>query len=109
MKKSIEKAEILLEALPFIRKFFGKTIVVKYGGNAMVSEELKEDFARDIVLMKYVGINPVIVHGGGPQIGETLDALGIKSQFFIGIAENAVAFAHRKNSDIGGHFLAAEA
>ena len=84
MKKSIEKAEILLEALPFIRKFYGKTIVLKYGGNAMVSEELKEDFARDIVLMKYVGINPVIVHGGGPQIGETLDALGIKSEFFQG-------------------------
>jgi len=84
MKKSIEKAEILLEALPFIRKLFGKTIVVKYGGNAMVSEELKEDFARDIVLMKYVGINPVIIHGGGPQIGETLDALGIKSEFFQG-------------------------
>ena len=84
MKRSIEKAEILLEALPFIRKFFGKTIVVKYGGNAMVSEDLKEDFARDIVLMKYVGINPVIVHGGGPQIGETLDALGIKSEFFEG-------------------------
>ncbi len=84
MKKSIEKAEILLEALPYIRNFFGKTIVVKYGGNAMVSEDLKEDFARDIVLMKYVGINPVIVHGGGPQIGETLDALGIKSKFFQG-------------------------
>ncbi len=84
MKKSIEKAEILLEALPFIRQFFDKTIVVKYGGNAMVSEDLKEDFARDIVLMKYVGINPVIVHGGGPQIGETLDALGIKSKFFEG-------------------------
>ena len=84
MKKSIEKAEILLEALPYIRNFFGKTIVVKYGGNAMVSEKLKEDFARDIVLMKYVGINPVIVHGGGPQIGETLDALGIKSEFFQG-------------------------
>jgi len=84
MNKSIEKAEILLEALPYIRKFFGKTIVVKYGGNAMVSEELKEDFARDIVLMKYVGINPVIVHGGGPQIGETLNALGIQSEFFEG-------------------------
>lgn len=84
MKKSIEKAEVLLEALPFIRKFFGKTIVVKYGGNAMVTEDLKEDFARDIVLMKYVGINPVIIHGGGPQIGKTLDALGIKSEFFEG-------------------------
>ncbi len=84
MKKSIEKAEILLEALPFIKQFFDKTIVVKYGGNAMVSEELKEDFARDIVLMKYVGINPIIVHGGGPQIGETLEALGIKSKFFEG-------------------------
>ena len=84
MKKLIEKAEILLEALPFIKKFYGKTFVIKYGGNAMVSEDLKNNFALDIVMMKYIGINPVIVHGGGPQIDKTLKALGIKSQFFEG-------------------------
>ncbi len=84
MKKGLEKAEVLLEALPFIKSFYGKTIVVKYGGAAMVSEELKTNFALDIVMMKYVGINPVIVHGGGPQINKTLDALGIKSQFIDG-------------------------
>ncbi len=84
MKKSIQKAEILLEALPFIKLFYDKTIVIKYGGNAMVSKDLKENFALDIVLMKYVGINPVIVHGGGPQIGDTLDALGIPSHFVGG-------------------------
>jgi acetylglutamate kinase len=84
VKKSIQKAEILLEALPFIKFFYGKTIVVKYGGNAMASDDLKEDFALDIVLMKYVGINLVVVHGGGPQIGKTLAALGIKSEFFQG-------------------------
>jgi acetylglutamate kinase len=84
VKKSIQKAEILMEALPFIKYFYGKTIVVKYGGNAMVSDELKKNFSRDIVLMKYVGINPVVVHGGGPQIGKTLAALGIKSEFVQG-------------------------
>ena len=84
MKKLIQKAEILLEALPFIKKFYGKTFVIKYGGNAMVSEDLKNNFALDIVMMKYIGINPVIVHGGGPQIDKTLKALGIKSQFFEG-------------------------
>jgi len=84
VKKLIQKAEILLEALPFIKKFYGKTFVIKYGGNAMVSEGLKSNFALDIVMMKYIGINPVIVHGGGPQIDKTLKALGIKSQFFEG-------------------------
>ena len=84
MKKLIQKAEILLEALPFFKKFYGKTFVIKYGGNAMVSENLKNNFALDIVMMKYIGINPVIVHGGGPQIDKTLKALGIKSQFFEG-------------------------
>ena len=84
MKKRIQKAETLLEALPFIKAFYGKTIVIKYGGNAMVSEHLKESFALDIVMLKYTGINPVIVHGGGPQIGKTLDALGIPSQFVDG-------------------------
>ena len=84
MKKLIQKAEILLEALPFIKNFYGKTFVIKYGGNAMVSETLKDNFALDIVMMKYIGINPVIIHGGGPQIDKTLKALGIKSQFFEG-------------------------
>ena len=84
MEKLIEKAEILLESLPYIKKFFGKNIVIKYGGNAMVSEELKESFALDIVMMKYVGIEPVVVHGGGPQIGQTLEALGIESTFIDG-------------------------
>ena len=85
MKKSIQKAEILLEALPYIKEFYDKTIVIKYGGNAMVSEQLKDNFALDIVLMKYIGINPVIVHGGGPQIGKTLKALGIQSKFVDGL------------------------
>jgi acetylglutamate kinase len=84
MKKRIQKAETLLEALPFIKNFYGKTVVIKYGGNAMSSEQLKEGFAQDIVMMKYTGINPVVVHGGGPQIGKTLDALGIPSQFIDG-------------------------
>ncbi|PIQ99205.1 MAG: acetylglutamate kinase [Nitrospinae bacterium CG11_big_fil_rev_8_21_14_0_20_45_15] len=84
MKKGLEKAEVLLEALPFIKSFFGKTIVIKYGGAAMVSEELKTNFALDVVMLKYVGINPVIVHGGGPQISKTLEALGIKSKFIDG-------------------------
>ena len=84
MKKRIQKAETLLEALPFIKNFYGKTVVIKYGGSAMSSDQLKEGFAQDIVMMKYTGINPVIVHGGGPQIGKTLDALGIPSQFIDG-------------------------
>ena len=84
MKKRIQKAETLLEALPFIKNFYGKTVVIKYGGNAMSSEQLKEGFAQDIVMMKYTGINPLIVHGGGPQIGKTLDALGIQSHFVDG-------------------------
>jgi len=84
VKKLIQKAENLLEALPFIRNFYGKTFVIKYGGNAMVSEDLKDKFALDIVMMKYIGVNPVIVHGGGPQIDKTLKALGIKSKFFEG-------------------------
>ncbi|MBL4664730.1 MAG: acetylglutamate kinase, partial [Nitrospinaceae bacterium] len=78
MKELIQKAENLLEALPFIKNFYGKTFVIKYGGNAMVSEDLKDNFALDIVMMKYIGVNPVIVHGGGPQIDKTLKALGIK-------------------------------
>jgi len=85
VQKNIEKVRTLFESLPYIRKFFNKTIVIKYGGHAMVDDELKKDFARDIVLMKYVGINPVIVHGGGPQIGGLLAKLGKESRFVKGI------------------------
>ena len=73
-------AHVLSEALPYIRRFRGKTIVIKYGGNAMVDETLKSGFARDIVLMKLVGINPVVVHGGGPQIGKLLKRIGKQSR-----------------------------
>jgi acetylglutamate kinase len=85
MEKLIEKVSTLLEALPYIREFYGKTVVIKYGGNAMVNEELKEAFAQDIVLLKYVGINPVIIHGGGPQIGELLKELNIETKFVGGM------------------------
>ncbi len=78
-------AQVLTEALPYIRRFQGKTIVVKFGGNAMVDQALKESFARDIVLMKLVGFNPVVVHGGGPQIGQVLERIGKKSQFVGGM------------------------
>lgn len=80
-----ERAEILLEALPYIRRFYNKTIVVKYGGHAMVDDELKKLFAMDIVMMKYIGINPVVVHGGGPQIGAVLKKLGKESRFIQGM------------------------
>jgi len=78
-------AQVIARALPYIQRFAGKTVVVKYGGNAMVDERLKESFARDIVLMKAVGINPVVVHGGGPQIGDLLERLSIKSEFVDGM------------------------
>ena len=78
-------AKVLTEALPYIQKFTDKTVVVKYGGNAMVDEHLKQSFARDIVLMKLVGINPIVVHGGGPQIGSVLEKLSIKSEFVNGL------------------------
>lgn len=74
-----------MEALPYIRRFYGKTIVVKYGGSGMVTDDLKESFARDITLLKYIGMNPVIVHGGGPQIGQVLKKMGIESRFHEGI------------------------
>lgn len=82
---AVHVAEVLSEALPYIRRFVGKTLVIKYGGNAMESEELKTGFARDIVLMKAVGINPVVVHGGGPQIADLLKRLNIKSEFISGM------------------------
>ena len=80
-----ETARVLVEALPYIQRFHGKTIVVKYGGNAMVDEDLKRAFARDIVLMKLVGMNPIVVHGGGPQIGALLEQLNIPTRFVNGM------------------------
>ncbi|MBZ4201352.1 MAG: acetylglutamate kinase [Methylotenera sp.] len=80
-----KKARILAEALPYIKRFFDKTIVIKYGGNAMTDEHLKECFAQDVVLLKLVGMNPVVVHGGGPQINEMLDKLGKKGEFIQGM------------------------
>jgi acetylglutamate kinase len=85
IKTSMERADILVEALPYIRRFFNKTVVIKYGGHAMVDEELKNNFARDLVLMKYIGINAVVVHGGGPQIGSLLKKLGKESKFVQGM------------------------
>jgi acetylglutamate kinase len=78
-------AQVLSEALPYIQRYIGKTIVVKYGGNAMIDEDLKQSFARDIVMMKLIGMNPVVVHGGGPQIGDLLSRLNIESHFVNGM------------------------
>ncbi len=83
--KPAQKAQILAEALPYIKRFFDKTIVIKYGGNAMTDEHLKQCFAQDVVLLKLVGMNPVVVHGGGPQINEMLDKLGKKGVFIQGM------------------------
>jgi len=80
-----DKAEILAQALPYIRKYHGKTLVIKYGGNAMTDPELQADFAEDVVLLKLVGMNPVVVHGGGPQIETALNRLGKKGQFIQGM------------------------
>ena len=79
------RAEVLIESLPYIREFYQKTFVIKYGGHAMVDEELKQNFALDVVLLKYIGLNPIVVHGGGPQIGEVLKKMGIKSRFVSGM------------------------
>ncbi len=84
MEKLIEKAKTLIEAMPYIQTFRGKTFVIKYGGNAMIDEGLKLGFAQDVVLMRYIGINPVIVHGGGPQIGKTMERMGKKPAFVSG-------------------------
>jgi acetylglutamate kinase len=85
MQELIKKANILMESLPYIKRFADKTIVIKYGGNAMVEEHLKESFAKDIILMKYIGINPVVVHGGGPQIGSVMEKMGLESRFVRGM------------------------
>jgi acetylglutamate kinase len=84
MEKLIEKARTLIEALPYIQTFRGKTFVIKYGGNAMIDESLKQGFALDVVLLRYIGINPVIVHGGGPQIGKIMERMGKKPSFVSG-------------------------
>lgn len=84
-KEYLEKAQTLAEALPYMREFAGETFVIKFGGSAMGNQELAESFARDIVLLKQVGVNPVVVHGGGPQIGAMLEKLKIKSQFVDGL------------------------
>lgn len=85
MERFINKAEVLMEALPYFRRFYGKTFVIKYGGHAMENEELKASFAQDVVLLKYLGINPVVVHGGGPQIDITLEKMGITSRYIRGM------------------------
>ncbi len=85
MQSALEKANILVEALPYIKKFSGKTVVIKYGGHAMLNSELKQAVMTDLVLMKFVGINPVVVHGGGPDITGMLNRLGIESQFIGGL------------------------
>tara|TARA_Y100001934_G_scaffold273407_1_gene363673 strand:+ start:2021 stop:2926 length:906 start_codon:yes stop_codon:yes gene_type:complete len=83
--QALNVAQVLTDALPYIQKFQGRTVVIKYGGNAMVDEDLKNGFARDVVLMKLVGMNPVVVHGGGPQIGNLLERIGKESQFIDGM------------------------
>lgn len=85
MKESIEKAKVLIEALPYIKEFSGITVVIKYGGSALVNEEAKKSIVEDIALMKFVGFKPVVIHGGGPKISETLKRLGIESRFVNGL------------------------
>ncbi|GAB4437512.1 MAG: acetylglutamate kinase [bacterium] len=85
MKKAQEKVKIILESLPYIKSFYGKTVVIKYGGHAMIDDNLKNAFAMDMVLLKYVGINPVVVHGGGPQIDELMKKIGKESEFVEGM------------------------
>ena len=85
MEKLIKKAEILIEALPYMQKFGGKTVVIKYGGNAMINEELKNSVMEDITLLKFIGLNPIVVHGGGPDISKALNDKGVKSRFVNGL------------------------
>lgn len=85
MEELIKKAGILIEALPYIQKFSGKTVVVKYGGNAMINEELKNSVMEDITLLKFIGLKPIVVHGGGPDISKALDERGVKSRFVNGL------------------------
>ena len=85
METLIKKAQILIDALPYIQKFSGKTVVIKYGGNAMINEELKNSVIEDIILLKFIGLNPIVVHGGGPDISKALSEKGVKSQFVNGL------------------------
>lgn len=96
MEQLIKRAEILVEALPYIQRLWGKTVVIKYGGNAMINEELKSTVMEDITLLKFVGLNPIIVHGGGPDISKALGVYGIQSEFVNGLRvtdEDAVKVA----------------
>ncbi|MBM5574618.1 MULTISPECIES: acetylglutamate kinase [Deefgea] len=97
------KAEILSEALPYIQRFLDKTIVIKYGGNAMIDEELKDGFASDVVLLKLVGMNPVVVHGGGPQINDLLDRIGKKGEFIQGMRVTDAETMDVVEMVLGGH------
>lgn len=98
-----QTAEILSEALPYIKSFFNKTIVIKYGGNAMIDEELKDGFAQDVVLLKLVGMDPVIVHGGGPQINDLLDRIGKKGEFIQGMRVTDAETMDVVEMVLGGH------
>lgn len=99
---SLNIATVLIEALPYIQQFSGKTIVIKYGGNAMTDETLQSSFARDVVLMKQVGMNPVVVHGGGPQIGELLEKLNIESEFINGLRKTSTDAMNVVEMVLGG-------
>jgi len=101
-KAAINVAQVLSEALPYIQRFTGKTIVVKFGGNAMIDEDLKNSFARDIVMMKLVAMNPVVVHGGGPQIGDLLTKLNIESHFVNGMRVTDTATMNVVEMVLGG-------
>jgi acetylglutamate kinase len=94
------QAEILVEALPYMQRFQGGTLVIKYGGNAMTEPALQEQFARDVTLMRQVGMNPVVVHGGGPQIGRMLERLGVATQFVDGmrVTDSATMAVGLKNN-----------
>ena len=100
----VQTAQVLTEALPYIRQFHGHTIVIKYGGNAMTEDRLKQSFARDVVLMKLVGINPIIVHGGGPQIGALLAKLNIESRFVNGMRVTDAATMDVVQMVLGGFY-----
>ena len=100
---STQKAQTLAEALPYIKRFFDKTIVIKYGGNAMTDPKLKESFASDVVLLKLVGMNPVVVHGGGPQINDMLDKLGKKGEFIQGMRVTDEETMDIVEMVLGGH------
>ncbi|GBC60166.1 acetylglutamate kinase [Desulfonema ishimotonii] len=95
-------ADILIEALPYIRNFYGMTLVIKYGGHAMVDEQLKADFARDITLLKFIGLNPVVVHGGGPQISEVMNKMGLSAKFVRGMRQTDAATMDVVEMVLGG-------